>query len=202
MENNIYEWIYLSRQNDYEALNDLIQYFRPAITQIWADFFTHTLDAIFVEKEDFFMDADEILMNCISLYRHDKNRSFKAYYKQCVKNKGIDYCRIKYNQKKEGMYSLISLDAHIKENERYYYADLIKDDNDVNNYVLNKLYKEMVMEKVQHCFDKTSFEIIKFKLDGYRNSDICKILNLEKNKVYYTWKNFKKWIVDVDSLDV
>lgn len=202
MNVNIYEWIYLIRQNDYEALSNLIQYFRPAITQIWADFYARAYDSIFVEKDDFFVDADEILINCIALYRHDFNRSFKAYYKQCVKNKGIDYCREKYLRKYEGLYTQISLDSHIRESDRVYYSDIVKSDLDVNEYVLNKVYADTIMEKARHRFDQTSFKIIELRLSGFSYPDICKKLNLEKHNVYYVWRNFKKWLIEIDSLDV
>lgn len=202
MNVNIYEWIYLIRQNDYEALSNLIQYFRPAITQIWADFYARAYDSFFVEKDDFFVDADEILINCIALYRHDFNRSFKAYYKQCVKNKGIDYCREKYLRKYEGLYTQISLDSHIRESDRVYYSDIVKSDLDVNEYVLNKVYADTIMEKARHRFDQTSFKIIELRLSGFSYPDICKKLNLEKHNVYYVWRNFKKWLIEIDSLDV
>ncbi len=202
METNIYEWIYLIRQNDHEALSNLIQYFRPAITQIWADFFNRPHNVFLVEKEDFFVDADEILLNCISFYRHDFNRSFKAYYKQCVKNKGIDYSRVKSMQRFDGIYAQVSLDSHIRDNERFYYVDLIKDDFDVNEFVLNNLYKEMIMEKARLSFNEKAYEIIELRLSGYRYAEISRILSVEKNKIYYVWKKFKNWLIEIDSLDI
>ncbi len=200
MKTNVYEWIYLVRQNDYEALNCLIQYFRPAITRIWADLFINGNFSTFVEKEDFFIDADEILVNCISTYRPDYKRSFQAYYKTSVKNKGNDYRRTRYLQKYEGIYNQISLDAHLRDFERLYYVDIVNSQEDVNSMVLNKVYKEMVMEKAEHFFDLTALEIIELKLEGYKTVDITRMLNLGNARVNSVWKKFKNWVVNIDSL--
>ena len=200
MKTNIYEWIYLSRQNDYEALNYLIQYFRPATTRIWADYFIYGKFSTFIEKEDFFIDADEILVNCIFTYRPDYNRSFQAYYKASVKNKGNDYRRARSFLKYEGVYNQISLDSHLRDFEELYYENIIKvEEYDLNEIVLNKLYLEMVMERAKQIFDHRTINIVDLKLEGYRNADVCRILHLEKSTVYSAWKKFKKWVVNIDS---
>ena len=119
-----------------------------------------------------------------------------------VKNKGIDYSRVKSMQRFDGIYAQVSLDSHIRDNERFYYVDLIKDDFDVNEFVLNNLYKEMIMEKARLSFNEKAYEIIELRLSGYRYAEISRILSVEKNKIYYVWKKFKNWLIEIDSLDI
>ena len=58
------------------------------------------------------------------------------------------------------------------------------------------------MEKARLSFNEKAYEIIELRLSGYRYAEISRILSVEKNKIYYVWKKFKNWLIEIDSLDI
>ena len=50
---NIYESIYLIQMNDFYEMNHLIQYYRPMVTEIWADIFVRKTNTILCERDEF-----------------------------------------------------------------------------------------------------------------------------------------------------
>ena len=200
MENNIYEWIYLSRQNDEEALTNLIQYFRPSITQIWADLFLRADKTLWMEKDDFFQVADEVLYNCTLTYRSDLKRPFQSFYKQCIKNKGRDYRRLYVRDTYGIFYKHLSLDSKINEESQLYYANFAQAEDNINDTVIHNIYMESLINKLRLDFDEKSIEVILMKLDGCKPREICQICEVTTKFVSKTWKNFKKWFMNIDSL--
>ena len=66
---NIYECIYMIQMNDFTEMKNLIQYYRPMVTDIWADVFVRKTNTILCEKEEFYRHADLLLYHCIFEYR-------------------------------------------------------------------------------------------------------------------------------------
>ena len=76
---NIYECIYMVQMNDFTEMKNLIQYYRPMVTDIWADVFVRKANTILCEKEEFYRHADLLLYHCIFEYRMDREDT-KLYY--------------------------------------------------------------------------------------------------------------------------
>lgn len=91
---NIYECIYMVQMNDFTEMKNLIQYYRPMVTDIWADVFVRKANTILCEKEEFYRHADLLLYHCIFEYRMDRALSFSGFYRRCTKNKAYDICVI------------------------------------------------------------------------------------------------------------
>lgn len=90
---NIYESIYLIQMNDFYEMNHLIQYYRPMVTEIWADIFVRKTNTILCERDEFYRHADLLLYRCIFEYRMDRVLTFTSFYRRCTKNKGYDLLR-------------------------------------------------------------------------------------------------------------
>ena len=61
---NIYESIYLIQMNDFYEMNHLIQYYRPMVTEIWADIFVRKIQ--YYVKEMSFTDMQTYC--CIDVF--------------------------------------------------------------------------------------------------------------------------------------
>ena len=104
--------------NDFTEMKNLIQYYRPMVTDIWADVFVRKANTILCEKEEFYRHADLLLYHCIFEYRMDRALSFSGFYRRCTKNKAYDILRHSIRKQCYSNQTCISLDQRIREDTK------------------------------------------------------------------------------------
>lgn len=197
---NIYECIYMVQMNDFTEMKNLIQYYRPMVTDIWADVFVRKTNTILCEKEEFYRHADLLLYHCIFEYRMDRALSFSGFYRRCTKNKAYDILRHSIRKQCYLNQTCISLDQRIRENTKLYYGDVnMFDSLEVHDVVLDKLMWEYTKNRINRVFGKDYVQIIDYRMEGYTLKNIAEELGLSASKVSFMFEKVKKWYTTIDS---
>ena len=193
---NIYESIYMIQMNDFYELKTLIQYYRPMVTEIWADIFVRKTYNILCEKEEFYRHADYTLYCCIFEYRFDNHAKFSTYYRRCLKNKAYDILR--HNLRKERI--SISFDQKIREDTQMYYSQVkLIDELNIHDVVMDKLTWEETLVKIEKVFGLVGVQTLLLKKQGYSLKEIAAEIGISVTKVTFILHKIKKWYTTIDS---
>ena len=193
---NIYESIYLVQMNNFYELKPLINYYRPMVTQIWADIFARNSDTIVCEKKEFYTYADSLLYDCIFEYRLDYARSFTRYYRSSLKNKAYDILRYYLRKHPPG----ISFDQRIREDCAQYYCDVyLTSDSALHDLVIDQLMWESIRNRILITFGQIYVDVLEYRMDGYSLDFIAENLHICRSKVHFILQKLKKWYATIDS---
>lgn len=197
---NIYESIYLIQMNDFYEMNNLIQYYRPMVTEIWADIFVRKTNTILCDRDEFYRHADLLLYRCIFEYRMDRVLTFTSFYRKCTKNKAYDILRQALRKQCYLNQVNISLDQKIKEDTNMYYNGIqMTDSLEIHDIVIDKLMWEHIKNRISKVFGKDYIQIINLRTEGYTYQYIAKELGLSYSKVTFMFEKVKKWYTTIDS---
>lgn len=188
---NIYESIYFIQMNDFYEMKVLIRYYRPMVTEIWADIFVRKTNNILCERDEFYRHADLLLYQCIFEYRLDRIVTFSSFYRRCLKNKAYDILR---NFLRKQYKTCISLDQKIREDVTSYYGDIqLNDDLKVHDVVLDKIMWEYIKDKIEKVFGIEYVQVIGLRMEGYTLKYIANEMDLTSSKVNFMFEKVKKW---------
>lgn len=194
---NIYESIYFIQMNDFYEMKVLIRYYRPMVTEIWADIFVRKTNNILCERDEFYRHADLLLYQCIFEYRLDRIVTFSSFYRRCLKNKAYDILR---NFLRKQYKTCISLDQKIREDVTSYYGDIqLNDDLKVHDVVLDKIMWEYIKDKIEKVFGIEYVQVIGLRMEGYTLKYIANEMDLTSSKVNFMFEKVKKWYAPIDS---
>lgn len=197
---NIYESIYLIQMNDFYEMNHLIQYYRPMVTEIWADIFVRKTNTILCERDEFYRYADLLLYRCIFEYRMDRVLTFTSFYRRCTKNKGYDLLRQAIRKQCYLNQVCISFDQKVKEDTNLYYSTISTDDSlEVHEIVMDKLMWEHIKTRIMNLFGEEYVQIVDLRMEGYTFKYIAQRLGLSCAKVNFMFEKVKKWYTTIDS---
>ena len=176
--------------NDFYEMKVLIRYYRPMVTEIWADIFVRKTNNILCERDEFYRHADLLLYQCIFEYRLDRIVTFSSFYRRCLKNKAYDILR---NFLRKQYKTCISLDQKIREDVTSYYGDIqLNDDLKVHDVVLDKIMWEYIKDKIEKVFGIEYVQVIGLRMEGYTLKYIANELDLTCSKVDFMFKKVKK----------
>ena len=193
---NIYESIYMIQMNDFYELKNLIQYYRPMVTEIWADIFVRKTYNIVCDKEEFYRHADYTLYCCIFEYRMNNQAKFSSYYRRCLKNKAYDILRHYLRTE----HAAISFDQKIKEDTQMYYSQIqFMDDPDTHDIVMDKLTWEETLIQIRKVFGFEGVQALLLRNEGYSLREIASEMDVSVTKVNFILQKIKKWYTTIDS---
>ena len=197
---DIYESIYLIQMNDFYEMNHLIQYYRPMVTEIWADIFVRKTNTILCERDEFYRHEDLLLYRCIFEYRMDRVLTFTSFYRRCTKNKGYDLLRQAIRKQCYLNQVCISFDQKVKEDTNLYYSGISTDESlEVHEIVMDKLMWEHIKTRVMNLFGEEYVQIVDLRMEGYTFKYIAQKLGLSCAKVNFMFEKVKKWYTTIDS---
>lgn len=186
--------------NDFYEMNNLIQYYRPMVTEILADIFVRKTNTILCDRDEFYIHADLLLYRCIFEYRMDRVLTFTSFYRKCTKNKAYDILRQALRKQCYLNQVNISLDQKIKEDTNMYYNGIqMTDSLEIHDIVIDKLMWEHIKNRISKVFGKEYIQIINLRAEGYTYQYIAKELGLSYSKVNFMFEKVKKWYTTIDS---
>lgn len=186
--------------NDFYEMNHLIQYYRPMVTEIWADIFVRKTNTILCERDEFYRHADLLLYRCIFEYRMDRVLTFTSFYRRCTKNKGYDLLRQAIRKQCYLNQACISFDQKVKEDTNLYYSTISTDDSlEVHEIVMDKLMWEHIKTRIKNLFGEEYVQIVDLRMEGYTFKYIAQELGLSCAKVNFMFEKVKKWYTTIDS---
>ncbi len=195
MNENIYEYIYLYFLKDEDALKSLISIYRPITTYLIRrkGIAQQTGDVLI---HDYYTLADELMNECINRCQVDKYNHFSAFYKQALINKIIDFNRVFRNHQIEYHYPTFHLDMYVSEEICQYAYEVLPDRSiNIHQQTLDKIEWEQTFIKMKEVFSTNDIKIFKYRLMGYRTSEIASMMNLSIRKVRYNLNKMRKWLM-------
>lgn len=186
--------------NDFYEMNHLIQYYRPMVTEIWADIFVRKTNTILCERDEFYRHADLLLYRCIFEYRMDRILTFTSFYRRCTKNKGYDLLRQAIRKQCYLNQICISFDQKVKEDTNLYYSTISTDESlEVHEIVMDRLMWEHIKTRIMNLFGEEYVQIVDLRMEGYTFKYIAQKLGLSCAKVNFMFEKVKKWYTTIDS---
>lgn len=190
---NINEYIYLFFQKDEEAIQLLIDYFRPMLGAICTAKGIRDNTNI-VSRADIFSEADALLIKCLYQYRPDMAMGFNTYYRHSVSNLITDLFRYWSRHAIDYMNDTISLDSRISEAHDHYLGDFTEVlDYDVHHEVMIKLEWERCLSKASTLLSPIERTILDKKIAGWSSAEIAESYGVTMKKVQYTMRKVKKF---------
>ena len=192
---NINELIYLFFLQDEEALEMLIDHYRPMIRAIISTRIqSRKVDSLVIKE--YLSWADTLLIECLYRYRFDIQKDFTSLYRCSFKNRSLDLT--KRNARKSFSYysTPISMDQKVCEEESIYIRDTIPAKKmDVPKITYSLIQLQHIEEVLEKEFTKEEAQIFHFKKEGYSNKDIADMLHISASKVRYVLLKIKKWCI-------
>ena len=189
---NINELIYLFFQNDEEALEEIIDYYRPMVRAIIATRIqSRQVDPLVIKE--YLSLADTLLVDCLQRFRVDLHKDFTSLYRRSFQNRSLDLLE-KNARKSFSYYSTpVSMDQRISEDESVYLRDVIPSEKmDVQKIAFSNLQLEYIEKVLEKKFTKEEAEIFHLKKAGYTNKVIAEMLHISAKKVRYVLSKIKK----------
>lgn len=193
-EANINEFIYLYFLKDEEAIQLIIDYYRPIVLKMIRS------KQAFSSKNDGWMEdrlalADTVLLECLNSYRIDQKASFTTFYKQVLGNRLIDEGKYDVRHQIKYHYDILPLDQHVKEGETIRYIDAVPDPKTQNNYSLEL---NAILEAIENedLFTEVEAKVLKMRMEGYTQSDIAQEIGKSTKVVRQVFDKFRKWYLE------
>lgn len=193
---NVNELIELAKQGNTDAFEKILRESEKRISTL--------IDKVVAEagyhyryndsKSELLQIARQQLAEC--MYGYKENRSeFFTYASACIEHSLRNEFRKARTQK--GMINQYAyrLDNRINDDEDMYYIDLVKNNQPSFEgiYCMDERNPQVVAEMIKEDIDELSAEIFKLKIQGYKNSEISKVLNISVKKVSERFNNTRKF---------
>ena len=190
-ESRISNLIVKAKNHDEEAMDELLQHFKPKVIAISREYFL-----VGAEFDDLIQEGMIGLYKAISVYEETKNHSFSAFASLCI-HRQLQNAVKNANRKKNGpLNSYLPIkyyDGTTSSDEDSVLKLVIVDDN--SNIEQNYIDKEMntiMMSKVQEILSVDQFSVLKQFLNGDSYSDIAKRNEISTKQVDNLLQAIKK----------
>jgi DNA-directed RNA polymerase specialized sigma subunit len=191
MKENINELIYLYRAGHEQVLEELIIQLRPMTVGILTECLGHYLQAP-ENREDEYLKADMLLVECLNRFRPHEAIGFKAYYRRSLRNQAVSTIR---ELGRKSPASILPLDACVKESDgTQHYIDVIASSQDVHNQALNRILLGELLEEAPDFLTEIELKILYMRLAQYRVAEIKAHLQVTERKIRYTSQKVRAWI--------
>lgn len=176
-EENISNLIIQAKNHDEEAMDELLQHFKPKVIAISREYFL-----VGAEFDDLIQEGMIGLYKAIGVYDPTKNHSFSAFSSLCIHRQLQNAVKNANRKKNSPLNSYLPIkyyDGSSSSDEDSVLKLVIVDDN--SNIEQNYIDKEMntiVMSKVKDLLSSEQFAILKQFLNGDSYSSIA-----ERNKI-------------------
>ena len=172
-ESRISNLIVKAKNHDEEAMDELLQHFKPKVIAISREYFL-----VGAEFDDLIQEGMIGLYKAISVYEESKNHSFSAFASLCIHRQLQNAVKNANRKKNSPLNSYLPIkyyDGTTSSDEDSVLKLVIVDDN--SNIEQNYIDKEMntiMMSKVKEMLSVEQFQVLKQFLNGDSYSDIAK----------------------------
>lgn len=181
-EKEISNLINLAKSHNDEAMEKLLQYFKPKVIAIAREYFL-----IGAEFDDLLQEGMIGLYKAINVYEHEKNHSFSAFASLCIHRQLQNVVKNANRKKNSPLNSYLPIkyyDGSSTSDEDNVMKLVIVDDNsDIEKNYIDKELNTIVISKVKDLLSKEHFEILKLFLNGESYSSIADKTNMTAKQV-------------------
>ena len=93
-EKGLAEVVHLAKEDEEEAVTELLRRFDPLIMSIHHHYFFHEMD-----QDDFAQEARIMMLRAVRKYDENHAVSFAGYYQRCLKNLAVECLRREHRQR-------------------------------------------------------------------------------------------------------
>lgn len=184
MKYNDNELISLCLDKHEEAMNILINKYKPVIINIINDFYKK-YDIYGIDKSDLYQEGLIGLLNAVETYDKDKDILFFTYANACIKSGIMSEIRRTFRNKHRLLNNSISLDKELNDNQLL--SDIIHDNSsNPDNILLDKEKTKEITQSLKKVLSKAELEIFNLRLNGLSNKEISSLINKDKKYVENT----------------
>lgn len=178
-EEKLVDLIIRIKNGDEEAFNELLKNKEPLIKSMANKYFL--LGAEF---------EDIVQVGCLGLYKATKtfdikkNSNINIFLNMCIKREVVTAIKT-YTRKKHSFLNKsirITKSVDLKYDDEFILVDSIKDEIDIETMIIEKEINENI-NKLTSNMSEMQRQVFTLYLNGYKQREICKELNLDKKQV-------------------
>ncbi len=175
---NDYELLYLIRANDEQALEKLIENYKPIIYKMYYQL-RRKLDSF--QFDDGYQAGLVGLYTAVSYYKEDKNMAFSTFAIMCITREMY----ATYRKERKNNYAdsgrILSLDMKLNETEELYLADLnlVDQKNDPESLAISSC----LLDEVYEILDSTEAKVLQLKVKGYTYKEMAQKLKVKAKTI-------------------
>ena len=187
---NDYETIYMIRENNDEAINNMYEKYKPLIKRLSLSFFMK-YKHIGIDYDDLYQEGMYGLSEAIANYNINESNLFYTFAVICIKRE-MQRLIIKSNRYKNNVLNYaMSLDTIISD-EGLILEDVIYDEDQiVDKYVFDIYEKKNILDLKYLLKDVYSW-VFELKINGFSNTDISVLLDITYKDVDNYLRSIKK----------
>ncbi|MBO5954608.1 MAG: sigma-70 family RNA polymerase sigma factor [Clostridia bacterium] len=180
-----------AKSHDEEAMEELLQFFKPKVIAISREYFL-----IGAEFDDLIQEGMIGLYKAISVYDESKNHSFSAFASLCIHRQLQNAVKNANRKKNSPLNSYLPIkyyDGSSSSDEDSVLKLVIVDDNsNIEQNYIDKELNTIVISKVKDILTSEQFNILKQFLNGDSYSSIAESNNITSKQVDNMLQAIKK----------
>lgn len=184
MIQNDNELLYLALEHNENAINMLIEKYKPVIIKIIKELMTK-YNVRGIDTSDLYQEGLLGLLNAIDYYDANKDILFYTYACVCIKSSIISELRRTFRIKNKLFNESYSIE-NITNNYTMLSEFFVTTDNDPDNILLKEENEKEIISKVKSLLNKNETEVFELKLYGLNNQEIASLIGKDKKSVENT----------------
>ena len=180
-----------AKNHDEEAMDSLLQYFKPKVIAISREYFL-----IGAEFDDLIQEGMIGLYKAISVYDATKNHSFSAFASLCIHRQLQNAVKNANRKKNNPLNSYLPIKYYdgstSSEEDNVLKLVIVDDTSNIEQNYIDKEINTIMISKVQDILSDEQFKILKQFLNGDSYSLIAKNNNITSKQVDNMLQSIKK----------
>lgn len=192
MDDNDYELLILSQEDNEDAINALYSKYKSAIKSKSKNVF-HYMKNYGVEINDIMQEGFLGLDYAIKNYSQNSDASFATFANLCIDSKIFNFCRVYSESRHSILNNAIMIDEYMEK--------MIKDDINIEEIVLNNFNDYDFITGIRGCLSDLEKNVFDLRLYGYQFKDLARILKKDNKAIYNALNRIKIKIKNYQELD-
>lgn len=180
-----------ANKHDEEAMEKLMQAFKPKVIAISREYFL-----VGAEFDDLLQEGMIGLYKAIRVYDQNKNHNFSAFASLCIHRQIQNAVKNANRKKNSPLNSYVPIKyfdgSNASEEDNVLRLVIADEDSDVEKIYIDKEVNTIVISKVKDMLTKEQFEILNMFINGESYSSIANKTGLTSKKVDNTLQAIKK----------
>lgn len=181
-EKQIVDLIGRARQQEKEAMEELLRFFKPKMIAISREYFL--LGADF---DDLLQESMIGLYKAIQIYDDTKNNNFNAFASLCIHRQLQNAVKLANRKKNNPLNSYIPIKyydgSNSSDDDEIARLVIVDDTSDIEQNYIDKEMRTILVSKVKDILNEKEFVILKLFLNGISYSRIAEELNMTVKNV-------------------
>ena len=190
-EKQISNLIIKAKNHEEEAMEKLLQAFKPKVIAISREYFL-----IGAEFDDLLQEGMIGLYKAINVYDETKNHSFSAFASLCIHRQLQNAVKNANRKKNNPLNSYLPIKYYdgssSSDEDRILKLVIVDDNSDIEQNYIDKELNTIVISKVKDMLTSEQFNVLKLFLNGETYSDISNKTNLTTKQVDNMLQAIKK----------